>query len=50
LARSYCGIPVEASGKKWGVIMIDSRESKLSISDEQIELTAVALGKFIEKA
>lgn len=50
MARSYCGIPIEVNGKPWGVIIIDSREPKLKISNEQIELAALALGKFIEKA
>jgi GAF domain-containing protein len=51
MARSYCGIPIEVdNGKRWGVIIIDSREPRLNISNEQIELAAVALGKFIEKA
>lgn len=50
-ARSFCGIPIEIqSGKKWGVIIIDSVEPKLKVTDEQIELAAIALGKFIEKA
>lgn len=50
-ARSFCGIPIELqSGKKWGVIIIDSVEPQLKVTDEQIELAAIALGKFIEKA
>lgn len=50
-ARSFCGIPIEVqSGKKWGVIIIDSVEPQLKVTDEQIELAAIALGKFIEKA
>jgi hypothetical protein len=50
-ARSYCGIPIEVlNGKLWGVIIIDSMEPQLKVTDEQIELAALALGKFIEKA
>lgn len=49
-ARSYSGIPIEVNGTLWGVIIVDSLESNLKITDEQIELAAVALGKFIEKA
>ena len=48
--RSFCGIPIEANGKLWGAVIIDSRNPKLTITDEHVELTAAALGKFIEKA
>ena len=49
-ARTFCGIKLEKSGKKWGVVVVDSRSVTLNITDNQIEFAAAALGKIIERA
>jgi hypothetical protein len=49
-ALSYCGIFIEVKGNPWGVIIVDSRSPQLPVTAEQVELAAIALGEFIEKA
>jgi hypothetical protein len=36
--RSFWGIPVEADGRMWGVLVIDSRDAELSDVDKIKEL------------
>jgi hypothetical protein len=45
-----CGTKIEKNGSKWGVIIIDSRSTTLSVTDDQVEFAAAALGKFIERS
>lgn len=49
-ARTLCGTKIEIKGTKWGVIVIDSRSTALTVMDDQVEFAAAALGKFIERA
>jgi len=49
-ARTLCGTKLEKNGKQWGVIVIDSRSTTLTVIDDQVEFAAAALGKFIERA
>lgn len=49
-ARTLCGTKIEKNGSNWGVIIIDSRSTTLTVSDDQVEFVAAALGKFIERA
>jgi hypothetical protein len=50
-ARSFCGIPVEVKGKLWGVIVIDSRGTKVAGTRSVRLYTLVGrfLGKLLEK-
>jgi hypothetical protein len=50
-ARSFCGIPVEVKGKLWGVIVIDSRGTKIAgrTSVQVYTLVGRFLGKLLEK-
>jgi hypothetical protein len=49
-ARMLCGTKIEKNGSQWGVIIIDSRSTTLSVGDDQVEFAAAALGKFIERS
>lgn len=49
-ARTLCGTKIEKNGSNWGVIIIDSRSTNLTVSDDQVEFAAATLGKFIERA
>lgn len=48
LPRAMCGIPVEVSGKPWGVIVIDSRRESLP-TEEQIDKFYRAHSKMLER-
>lgn len=48
--RTLCGIKMEKKGKKWGVMVVDSRSEKLNLTDDQVKFAAAALGKLIERA
>lgn len=49
--RSLCGIPVEVKGRVWGVLVIDSRNSKLPKDLIQTHYYSVAksLGRLLER-
>jgi hypothetical protein len=49
-ARTLCGTKIEKNGSNWGVIIIDSRSTNLTVNDDQVEFVAAALGKLIERA
>jgi hypothetical protein len=53
-ARSFCGMPVEANGKRWGVIVLDSRiEDGIRNPNRywrMYRLVAVFLGTLVERA
>jgi hypothetical protein len=48
-ARTLCGIKMEKNGKKWGVMVVDSRSASLNLTDSQVKFAAAALGKLIER-
>jgi hypothetical protein len=51
LGRSFYGTKLEKkSGTPWGVIIIDSKEIAVPISDPQVKFAAGALGKLLERA
>jgi hypothetical protein len=49
LPRSLCGIPVEVSGKMWGVIIIDSRSENL-VTQDRVDEFYRRHGKLLEKS
>jgi hypothetical protein len=51
LGRSFYGTRLEKkAGTPWGVIIIDSKETAVPISDPQVRFAAGALGKLLERA
>lgn len=55
LACAFCGFPVEVKGKKWGVLILDSRQADAQIApdtDQELanfQMTAHVLGKLLER-
>jgi len=49
LARSFYGIPIEITGKPWGVIVLDSRNPTLIKDRGSLRLLATGLGKLLER-
>jgi len=50
MARSYLGIPIEVKGKRWGVLVLDSRGSDGILKPEGLRYdTYKVMAKFLER-
>jgi hypothetical protein len=49
-ARSYLGIPIEVKGKRWGVVVLDSRDPNgIKPPDGVTYATYKVMAKFLER-
>jgi hypothetical protein len=52
LPRSYCGIPIDVGGRRWGVIVIDSARERLNLDEVRrwLRLVAGMLSRLLQES
>jgi len=55
VASAFCGFPIEVKSRKWGVLVLDSREPDAHIAPDteqeanNFEMAAYIIGKMLER-